>query len=101
LARLEEALRPVPEAAPPDLLSSILARARADDTAARSRGVRQSVIDGVRPYLGARATDRLTGAPAAGHNLLATLEPVLALFLGRRAAGRLVTHVVDNGIVRA
>jgi hypothetical protein len=66
-----------------------------------STALRRAVAEGVRPYLGTRATDTLSsGGPEDGRRLLADVEPVLALFLGRRAAGELVSHVLDRAFVR-
>ncbi|HEY1341242.1 MAG TPA: hypothetical protein VGF59_27215 [Bryobacteraceae bacterium] len=53
------------------------------------------------PYLGFKAAERLLDpAPNTGETLLSTLEPVLRLFLGRRAASRLVTRIAAESIVR-
>ena len=54
----------------------------------------------ISPYLGPSVTSRLlkTVAPN-GEDLLSVIEPVLALFLGSRAASRLVTNVVDRAIL--
>jgi hypothetical protein len=55
----------------------------------------------IAPYLGARAAAViLLPVSETGENLLTAIEPVLALFLGARAASRLVTSVVDGAIVR-
>jgi hypothetical protein len=55
----------------------------------------------VRPYVGDRAAERLAhGEAPDGGRLLADVEPVLALFLGRRAAAQLVSHVLDRALVK-
>lgn len=52
------------------------------------------------PFLGSNGA-RMLLQPVAenGRNLLSTIEPVLAEFLGPRAASELVSHVVDTSIV--
>jgi len=54
----------------------------------------------IAPYLGALASRRIvTGVADTGENLLSTVEPVLALFLGSRAAARLVgTLTLPSGL---
>ena len=53
-------------------------------------------------YLGALAAAEIL-RPVSGHgeNLLSGIEPVLALFLGAKAASSLVTSIVDSAIVRS
>jgi hypothetical protein len=85
----------------PDLLADVLSRARDWNAGHEPAKTREVLTDGVRPYLGDRATDRLvSGAAPDGHDLLSSVEPVLAIFLGRRAAGRLVTRVFNRALVR-
>ncbi len=53
-------------------------------------------------FLGPRAAARLlAGVLPDGRNLLAEVQPVLSLFLGRRAAGRLATRLVESSFVRS
>jgi hypothetical protein len=95
-----EAGAPEPEAGP-DLLADVLARARDWNAGQEPAKTKEVLTDGVRPYLGARATETIvSGAAPDGHDLLSSVEPVLAIFLGRRAAGRLVTRVFDRVLVR-
>lgn len=52
-------------------------------------------------YLGRQATSTiLLSVSEEGDNLLSSVEPVLALFLGRTTASRLVSNVVKTAIVR-
>jgi len=52
-------------------------------------------------YLGPKATARiLQRVSADGRNLLTEIQPVLGLFLGRRAAGRLASRIVEASVVR-
>jgi hypothetical protein len=94
MARLDDGTAPTVLELP-DFLDAVLAKTRAWENAHPVRAVRDRVAARVRPFLGARATDRLVGsALPEGEDLLARIEPVLALFLGRQAADRLVTHVL-------
>lgn len=71
--------------------------AHATDGAAKGR-----VATRIAPFLGNAATDKiLQPVPDSGENLLSTVEPVLALFLGNRAAAHLVNRVVDTALLRA
>jgi hypothetical protein len=64
-------------------------------------GIKRRVSAKVKRYLGPGATDKLLQSVSGdGGDLLSTVEPVLALFLGRKAASSLVSHVVDAAIVR-
>ncbi len=55
----------------------------------------------IAPFLGDPAATAVLKPVAPGaDNLLNTIEPVLALFLGGKAAGRLVSHVVDSALLR-
>lgn len=83
-----------------NLLAAIQGWAAATDRRA-DEDVKQRVAGKVEKYLGDRATRKiLLTVSRDGGNLLSNIEPVLALFLGRRAASRLVSHVVDTAIVR-
>jgi len=85
----------------PNLLEIMLAAAAEWDRTHDTAAVRRSVAGGIRPYVGDRAADRLTqGDDADGAKLLADLEPVLGLFLGRQAAAMLVSHILDRALVR-
>jgi hypothetical protein len=87
--------------APDDLLAGVLARARSWESAEQPDVTTGRIADCVRPYLGLRATDKLVSAASPdGSDLLSGIEPVLEVFLGRRAAGRLVTSVMDRAFVR-
>lgn len=64
--------------------------------------VKRRVAHEIAPFLGPEATDSILQPVAAGgENLLSSIEPVLALFLGGRAAAQLVTYVVDAALIRA
>jgi hypothetical protein len=64
-------------------------------------GLRRRVAHQITPYLGSAAAHRvLGGVSETGDNLLSTVEPVLALFLGVRAASRVVDRVVETVLVR-
>jgi anti-sigma factor RsiW len=87
--------------ADPALLEVMLAAAAEWDRTHDQAAVRRAVADGVRPYVGDRAADRLTqGSEGDAAKLLTELEPVLGLFLGRQAAARLVSHILDRALVR-
>ena len=63
---------------------------------------KQRVALEIAPFLGsAGAEEILSRVTPEGDDLIPTVEPVLASFLVRRAAERLVNHVVDAAIVRA
>lgn len=67
-----------------------------------SAAVRQALLQGIEVYLGRSATARLADAgPENGSRLLAEIEPVLELFLGKAAATQLVSHLLDRAFVRA
>jgi hypothetical protein len=53
----------------------------------------------IAPFLGHRAAGRLLRSVSQnGQDLLCVIEPVLANFLGDRAAAELVSHLVDTAI---
>lgn len=55
----------------------------------------------IEPYLGYYAVQSLVGRVSENNdNLLSTIEPVLARFLGSRAASSLVSRVVDSVILK-
>jgi hypothetical protein len=108
LHRLRYAVGCAPE---PELDDSVLARLR-DAMEAWERSQQQSSRNGshvklrvateIAPFLGPQATNAiLKTVTETDDNLLSTLEPVLGLFLGNRAASRLVGHVVDSALIRA
>jgi hypothetical protein len=70
------------------------------DSQRRGEALKGRVAAEIGPFLGRRATRRLLDpVSSGGENLLCTIEPVLAHFLGEKAASELVSHVVD-AIVR-
>lgn len=72
------------------------------ETGRTSDPLKLKVASLIAPYLGGQATQSvLQPVTDGGENLLSSVEPVLALFLGRRAAARLVSSVVDQALVRA
>ena len=92
---------------PPDagafasILGTIRRVAAASEQPERTAEVKSRVAQQMQPFLGARATETiLHKVSAAGDNLLSSVEPVVALFLGERAASRLVGNVVDRAILR-
>jgi hypothetical protein len=87
-------------------LAGALAGIRKWDAAASQSsgrgGVRTRVARELEAYLGPAATRKiLSKVSDDGNNLLSTIEPVLALFMGRQAASVFVSHVVDATLVRA
>ena len=91
--------RPVGEAS--ELLARIESQMHDWTPLAVGPSVRRRVIREIAPYLGTRASARLlSGVEQDGANLLSTVEPMLALFLGSRAASRLVDHMVDTVLMR-
>lgn len=84
------------------LLESILHGVRGWETRSSPHEIKRRVGSAVAPFLGGTATqDLLNTVSESGDNLLATLEPVIALFLGSRAAARMLDHVVDHSVLRA
>lgn len=85
----------------PEILAAIRCQeARRSGTgalqASKGRAAKQ-----ISPYLGPKATAGvLQGVSADCRNLLSELQPILSLFLGRRAAGRLSTRAVEASIMR-
>jgi len=64
-------------------------------------GIQRRIAREMEKYFGTPATSRiLLSVSDDGGNLLSTVEPALALFLGRRAASCLVSCVVDAAIVQ-
>lgn len=88
------------EAAPE--LAGILAGAHRWESTVSPDAVKRRVGTAVAPFLGGNATRDLMGTVSeTGENLLSTLEPVIALFLGCRAASRMFDRVVDRSILKA
>jgi hypothetical protein len=53
----------------------------------------------IAPFLGERAASRLLRSVSEnGQDLLSAIEPVLANFLGDKAAGELVGHLLDTAM---
>lgn len=64
--------------------------------------VKGRVADELAPYLGPRASGRILCAVSeSADNLLSTVGEVMSLFLGKRAGGRFVDHVVEDILVRS
>ena len=86
-------------------LAGLLAEIRGWEAAAAragpaGEGIKRRVAGQVEKYLGAPATGKiLLSVSDDGGNLLSTIEPVLALYLGRTAASRFVSRLVDARIV--
>ena len=101
-----QAARALPAASPgtPDILNAVLERINEwDKNSARSgeasSAVKQTFAAELERYLGARAAGRiLRSVSDDGDNLLSTVEPLLALFLGREAASQFVTRVLDTAL---
>jgi hypothetical protein len=67
----------------------------------RGAVLQRKVAAEIAPFLGHRAANRLLGSVSEnGEDLLCIIEPVLANFLGDRAAAELVSHLVDSAIGR-
>jgi len=63
----------------------------------RSGEIQQRLVSALAPFLGPLAAGRLLfPASASGRDLLPIVEPVLASFLGERAAAELVGHLIDT-----
>jgi hypothetical protein len=101
--RVSNAAAPDGGAADRGLLAGILAGIESWESApSRTEDVKARVGSAIASFLGPHATDELLGAVSAqGDNLFSTLEPVVALFLGCRAASALVDHLVARSIPRA
>ncbi|MFN7998261.1 MAG: hypothetical protein U0Q18_31865 [Bryobacteraceae bacterium] len=89
-----------------NLLPEIMAAIRRHETlqtdASSRRVSRRRAEELVSPYLGPNATSMVFEAVAPDcQNLLSETEPVLELFLGRRAASRVASRIVEASTVRA
>jgi hypothetical protein len=65
-----------------------------------ARIVKGRVAEEISGYLGTGATGRILEPVTESTKLFPAVEPVLAIFLGCRAAGRLIQRVIDTAIVR-
>jgi hypothetical protein len=89
-----------------ELLSKIQAsiqqwQAGVPDAAGAAEGLKQAVMEHLVPYLGDRgARQVMQGISPDGHDMLSAIEPVLANFLGYRAAAQLVNVIVETKLVR-
>ncbi|MDR3699652.1 MAG: hypothetical protein P4L56_08470 [Candidatus Sulfopaludibacter sp.] len=108
LHRLQSALGDQREPGPdPTLLARMQSAIQRWENSASQTGrtgaaVKRRVATEIAPFLGPDATDSILKPVAeSGENLLSSIEPVLALFLGGRAAAHLVTYVVDAALIRA
>ena len=62
--------------------------------------VKRRVADEIGGYLGPSATGRILEQVTDRGKLFPAIEPVLAIFLGSRAATCLIQRVIDTAIVR-
>jgi hypothetical protein len=91
---------------PADDVGGLLSRLRTWESAQsqperNSEELKLRVAGSIEPYLGkAAAAALLQQVREDGRNLLSNVAPVLTIFLGRRAAGPLVSYVVETAIVR-
>ena len=87
-------------------LNSLLVRLRGWESGAsplvrNGEELKRRVAGAIEPYLGKGAAAHTTCAgPHDGRDLLSGVAPLLTMFLGRRAAGPLVSHIVETAIVR-
>jgi hypothetical protein len=72
-------------------------RQQEDPDASVVKGRVAAEIEG---YIGPYATGRILATVKDRSKLFPTLEPVLSIFLGCKAAGRLIERVIDAAIVR-
>jgi len=102
--RLQRVLARRPSHPPDDfVLSGLRQRIRNWESERASgnwmQGVKTRVLRQLGPFLGSQGADSLLEPVAQdGGNLLSTIEPVLAEFLGNRAASNLVGRVVDSAL---
>ena len=102
--RQETAYKQVPQPNP-GILASIrqrIPRFEANkNSPQRRQAMKRLVADQIGPFLGNKAAAALLELVSENcQNLLSTVEPVLADFLGSRAASDLVNRVLDASIVR-
>jgi hypothetical protein len=106
LKRLSATVSTTVPAVSADDVNNLLARLKAWERGASRRArkgeaLKQRVAGAIEPYLGKLAADTLLQSVREdGRDLLSNVAPLLTMFLGRRAAGPLVSHVVETAIVR-
>jgi hypothetical protein len=104
--RLSPALDTAAPPIPADDVGGLLCRLRAWESGEsqpqrNSQALKRRVAGAIGPYVGKAAVDALLQPVREdGRNLLSNVAPLLTVFLGRRAAGPLVSYVVDTAIVR-
>lgn len=104
--RLSAALDTTAPPMPADDVGGLLSRLRTWESGEsqperNSEALKRRVAGSIEPYLGkAAAAALLQPVREDGRNLLSNVAPVLTTFLGRRAAGPLVSCVVDTAIMR-
>ena len=90
----------------PPPVSELLARVSEHQAALAEEGggpagLKRRVVSELSPYVGPTAAKQiLQTVPETGENLLPTLDSTLRLFLGKQAASRLVSRIVDRAIMR-
>lgn len=104
LGRLGAAGDQTPPAEPPKGADALLTKLRyweSESTETHSLGeLKLRVESTLAPYLGKSAAKSLLQTVRHdGRDVLTQVAPLLTIFLGRRAAGNLVSHVVENAIV--
>jgi len=73
---------------------------RRDQEDPDARMVKSRVASEIADYVGPAAADRILEPVTERAKLFPAVEPVLAIFLGCRAAGRLIQRVIESAIVR-
>jgi hypothetical protein len=69
------------------------------DADRRGGELRERVLAEIAPFLGFRAANRLLRSVSGnGQDLLRTVGPILANFLGDRAAAEVVSHLADTAM---
>lgn len=101
-AALDTAAPPIPAGDVVRLLSSLKKWESGESLPERNNeALKRRVAGSVESYLGkAAARALLQSVHEDGRNLLSNMAPILTMFLGRRAAGNLVSCVVDAAIMR-
>lgn len=85
----------------PEILAAIRRHEALRSRAADPDSGRRRAAAEVGACLGTHATATIFQSVSADcRNLLSEVQPVLSLFLGRRAAGRLATRIVEAAVVR-
>jgi hypothetical protein len=84
-----------------ELLAAIRGWEAARQRQAQGHSIKRRAAAKLGSFLGPRAAGRLLEPVSeAGDNLLPAIEPVLATFLGRRAAADLAGHIAMEVVVR-